>query len=145
MPYAMHCNVMSCHRTPLKNTLVMWVSCITIIIIIINSWLLFHTIYSNIYYLFQVAIHIGAHIFNFENLVNAYDDSELSHQLSIMSDVRNDTHINPVRKQNSVSNLYTFYYYFAQHDTPILNTPKFWDLHWFMSSGVARILVRGRP
>lgn len=47
------------------------------------------------------AIHIGAHIFNFENLVNAYDDSELSHQLSIMSDVRNDTHINPVRKQNS--------------------------------------------
>ena len=109
MPYAMHCNVMSCHRTPLKNTLVMWVSCITIIIIIIiNSWLLFHTIYSNIYYLFQVAIHIGAHIFNFENLVNAYDDSELSHQLSIMSDVRNDTHINPVRKQNSVSNLYIY-------------------------------------
>jgi hypothetical protein len=53
--------------------------------------------------LFPPAIHIAAHVFNFENLVEAYDGSELQHRLSIMEDIGNKTYINPVRNMNSVS------------------------------------------
>ena len=52
-----------------------------------------------------LAIHIGAHVFNFENLVQAYDGSPLQHALSIMEDVGNKTYLNPVRNQNSVSTI----------------------------------------
>ena len=55
------------------------------------------------YLCFPLAIHISAHVFNFENLVQAYDGTSLQHALSIMEDVGNKTYINPVRNQNSVS------------------------------------------
>ena len=55
------------------------------------------------YLCFPLAIHISAHVFNFENLIQAYDGTSLQHALSIMEDVGNKTYINPVRNQNSVS------------------------------------------
>ena len=62
-------------------------------------------IQSHIAVSFFLVIHISAHVFNFENLVEAYDGTDLQHRLSIMKDTGNKTYINPVRKQNSVSTL----------------------------------------
>ncbi|CAB4006217.1 cytochrome b-245 heavy chain-like [Paramuricea clavata] len=60
----------------------------------------FHRFIAYVICLFTV-IHISAHVFNFENLVRAYDGSSLQHSLSIMDDIGNKTYINPVRNQNS--------------------------------------------
>ncbi|XP_028415296.1 cytochrome b-245 heavy chain-like isoform X2 [Dendronephthya gigantea] len=67
---------------------------------LLDKNLKFHKVIAYAICLFT-AIHIGAHVFNFENLVRAYDGTNLEHSLSILGDSGDKTYINPVRKQNS--------------------------------------------
>ena len=53
---------------------------------------------------FVPAIHIGAHVFNFERFIEAWedDDGSLPRQLSLFEDTQSTTWLNPVRKHKAV-------------------------------------------
>jgi hypothetical protein len=73
----------------------------------VSNVCLVYTSLNNIcrHWWFSSVVHIGAHVFNFENLVEAHDGSGLQHRLSSMEDIGNKTFINPVRNPNSVSTI----------------------------------------
>ena len=68
-----------------------------------------HKISANFsqFLLFVTAVHVVAHVFNVQLFISSWQENGVTAVINQLADVRNQTYLNPIRDEKTVSRFYT--------------------------------------